>query len=384
MSNLSMNQTKRRLIIAVTLVVPMLAIAGLMVVAGTGQVAPPPNTAKLHQVPVRPIQVDPNYLETQLAYGRVESGSESQVGFELSGEVVELWVDEGDYVVEGQKLARLNTARLDAQMNELKAALASAKADLQLANLSQKRVAELVAKKLDSSQRLDEATQALTVAKARADEVSAKIDSLAVELQKSVLVASESGTIIARPIDPGTVVGVGQPVFHIQRTDQLDVRIALPREQAQGLSVGQISQLTVNQQAFDAVIKSISAQRKLDTRTIDVVFRLSVPNNQAILAGDLATYRYQKVVGQSGVWVPKQALTSGIRGLWTLFVVPELGEHPVTSKSVEVLYSEGERAFVSGALSEKDWLVISGTQRLVPGQQVLSFADKVANNGQAD
>ena len=40
------------------------------------------------------------------------------------------------------------------------------------------------------------------------------------------------------------------------------------------------------------------------------------------------------------------------------------------SRTVEVIYTNGERAFVRGALSDGDRLVTGGTHKLSPGQSV--------------
>ena len=47
--------------------------------------------------------------------GIVEARRESRVGFELSGKITELLVDEGDNIQSGEVLGRLDTTLLDAQ-----------------------------------------------------------------------------------------------------------------------------------------------------------------------------------------------------------------------------------------------------------------------------
>ena len=41
---------------------------------------------------------------------------------------------------------------------------------------------------------------------------------------------------------------------------------------------------------------------------------------------------------------------------------------------VEVLHAEADRAYVRGTLQDGDWVVRTGVQRLVPGQQVAAAA----------
>lgn len=366
----------KSLLIAISIIVPLLAIVGLMVAAGSGQVAEPPREAKLHQVEVIKLVPESAYLQQQLAYGRVESANLSNLGFELAGKVDQILVDEGDTIVAGQLIAKLDTQRLDASMKELDAALQRAKADQRLAQQSRDRVAELVKQKLESSQRLDEVDESAMVAAALVEQTQARINTLLVELDKSALRASFDGTIVSRPVDPGTVVAAGQPILLVQQTSDFDARIALTSEQAQQLKIGQRQTLIANGNTLSGVVKSIANTRQLNTRTIDVIFTL-MPTDSKIFPGDLIALTYRTEVNEPGVWVPKQALASGIRGLWTLFTVPGKGQQVVSSRSVEVLYSGETHSYVRGALDASDWMIISGVQRLVPGQQVQAVESNV-------
>ncbi|GAA0853734.1 efflux RND transporter periplasmic adaptor subunit [Aliiglaciecola litoralis] len=359
----------KSLLLAITIIIPFLAIVGLMLAAGSGQVSAPPSEAKLHTVEVIQVVPEKGYQQQQLAYGRIESANLANLGFELAGKIDQIFVDEGDWIKSGQRIAVLDTQRLDASMKELDAALQRAKADQRLALQSKERVAELVRRKLESSQRLDEVEESATVASALVEQTQARINTLQVELQKSILRASFDGTVVSRPVDPGTVVSAGQPVLLVQQTSDYDARIALSSEQAQHLQVGQQHTLMANGQALTGVVKSIANTRQLNTRTIDVIFTL-LPTHAALLPGDLIALTYSTHVEEQGAWVPKQALSNGIRGLWTLFTVTDKGRQEVTSRSVEVLYSGETHSYVRGALSANDWMIVRGAQRLVPGQIV--------------
>ncbi|MFA3791786.1 efflux RND transporter periplasmic adaptor subunit [Aliiglaciecola sp. SL4] len=365
----------KTLLIPIALILPLIAVVGLMVAAGSGQVTPPPSEAKIHQVEVVQLSPQDSYQLEQLAYGRLESANLSNLGFELAGKVQQILVDEGDQIVAGQLIAKLDTQRLDASMKELDAALQSATADLRLAKQSQQRVVELVNRNLESTQRLNEVDENTQVAKAVVEQTQARINTLQVEIEKSELRASFDGTIVSRPVDPSTVVSAGQPVVVVQQTSAYDARIAMSSDQAFGLSVGQKHQLIANGIKLTGIVKSIAKTRQMDTRTIDVIFSVEA-NQHRLLPGDLIALVYSKRVEESGVWVPKQALSSGIRGLWTLFTVSDKGQQKVTSRSVEVLFSGKTHSYVRGALKANDWMVINGAHRLVPGQIVNAVVAK--------
>lgn len=361
----------KTLLVAAILAIPFLGVTALMVSAGAGQIVPPPLSAKSHSVDVSAIEFQDSYTQSRYAYGRVESAQRANAGFELAGTLTKVLVDEGDLVAKGQLLATLDTDRLVAQMQELKAALLRTQSQARLAFLSEKRVVELVRKKLESNQRLDEAREATIGANAAVDEINARIDSLKVEIAKSELRAPFDAEILSRQIDQGTVVPAGQAVFTLQQNKGLLARIALAADDAFGFAVGDIHVLDNQGHKLNGRIISIAKQRRLDTRTVDIIFALE-DDNQQVLSGDLVALAYQTEIKEGGVWVAKSALNSGVRGLWTLFVVTAEGEQQVTAKSVELLFSDDNRAFVRGALNSTDLVVQNGVHRLVPNQLVVA------------
>lgn len=359
---------KKRGWIYPAIAVPFLGVMALMVAAGNGQVLPPPSQATQQTVDVMALERQSEYRQQHLAYGRVEATKQARLGFELAGTIEDLPVDEGQRVAKGEVLGMLDTARLNAQKRELQAGLARAQADARLARLSEDRVADLVRKNLESDQRLDEVREATKAADAAVDEISARISSLQVELDKSVLLAPFDAVVLSRPEDPGSVVAAGQTVFTLQEAGRLEVRIALSEDDAFAMSVGARHSLRKGQQDVLGVIKSIGGQRALTTRTVDVIFALQPTDG--VLPGDLLAFSYDKPIVETGYWIPRESLNSGVRGLWTLFTVDGVGQKTLSSRVVEVLYSEPERVYVRGALDADELLVVSGTQRLVPDQIV--------------
>jgi RND family efflux transporter MFP subunit len=346
------------------------ALVTLMWVSGRGQVNTTLSATPSQVVDIMPISLTQQYLERRVAVGQVEANQLSSLGFDRSGVLIQTLVDEGQSVVVGQLMAKLDSQRLDINLQEIKATLSRVEADLRLAQLSQKRVTELVAKKLESSQRLDEVREATVAASALVLEISARKASIELELTKTQLYAPFAGMVVSRAIDVGTVVNAGQPVLVLQQENDLQVRIALPAAEAQYFSVAQGTQLSWGQQPIQAQVKSIAQQRNISTRTIDVLF--TIDSSHQILAGDVVTLERQVDISLSGFWVPRTALISGVRGLWSVFVVElnEQGQAYLVSRLVEVNYVDDLRVYVSGALASGSQVVVNGVHKLVPGQLV--------------
>lgn len=318
-----------------------------------------------------PIEWHTKYEQKRLVVGRAEAPQTSNLGFDLAGSVVNIWIDEGQKVTQGQILAELDDQRLRAQMSELSAILNRAKSEENLAELSLKRIVELVDKKLESAQRLDESAESVNAAKALVDEVLARKQTLQVEIGKTKLLAPFDGSVVSRLVDKGTVVGAGQTLFSLQQNGQLEVRFALSTDYANKFVVGQVFTLTTYSSQVLGEIKSIAQQRRLDTRTVDVIIRLIEPN-LSILPGDLLHIDISSDINAQGFWVPRKALVSGVRGLWSLFVVEAIdGEFQLVAKLVEMVHADDKKVFVRGALKDAELVVVEGVQSLVPGQKVI-------------
>ena len=131
--------------------IPFIALAALILLmkaSGNGQTQQPPTEARKLLVNVMPIKWDQQYVQKRLVVGQAEATQTASIGFDLAGSVVNLLVDEGQLVVQGQILAELDDHRLTAKMSELSAILNRANSEANLAELSLKRIVEMVDKKL--------------------------------------------------------------------------------------------------------------------------------------------------------------------------------------------------------------------------------------------
>jgi hypothetical protein len=117
-------------------------------------------------------------------------------------------------------------------------------------------------------------------------------------------------------------------------------------------------------------VTSIAANRRLATQTVDVVFTLEDSEYQT-LSGDLVSLQLNLPVDERGAWVSRQALSSGVRGLWTLYIVESAeGKDHVTPRSVEVLYSFKDKVFIRGPVRNGERYVVAGSHKLTPDQIV--------------
>lgn len=348
-----------------------LLLLPLAVLAGCSENAASPAAVQAVHVATMPAVVDDGYAASSSYTGRIEARLESQAGFEIGGLIATVRVDEGDVVTKGSPLAELDTARLAARRTEAAAALEQVRADLALAKSTFARIDAAFAHKGVSQQQLDEARQKAAALEAAVAAANARLDSIDVDIAKATLKAPYSGTIVRRFHDPGTVVAGGQPMFVLQSNEAPEARIGVAPEVLTSLVPGDTYTLTVDDAPVEARLKNLIPRLDEATRTVDAIFVIESPSAMA-RPGDLARLDIQRFVETPGYWVPVSALSEGSRGLWETLIAEAHGEqHVLERRTVEVLHSEADRAFVRGALQQGDLLVSDGLHRVVGGQTVL-------------
>ncbi len=362
------------------------------------------------------------YVRTRGYTGVLRESRRSQVSFQLAGEVLRLEVDEGDLVAADQPIARLDarhiraraaqitaqlaeaTARLDellagprketiaakrAELRGLRATSASLKLRydrreqlVQAAAVSKEEYEVLLydyhtaAAMADVAQRqLDEllaGTRAEQIAaqRARKDQLEAQLEDVQYELEDTVLLAPYASRVSRRFIDEGTVVSAGESVLELLDEQHLEAWIGLPAAATSSIQNGDHHTISVADVEYDAVVQSLAPDVDRQTRTRNVILRLT-DSAATVYPGQVVRIEVDESVGESGYWLPTTALSRGVRGLWSVFVVDDSENgQVVVRRDVELLDSVGERSFVRGTLQPGERVVASGVHKLVVGQRV--------------
>lgn len=160
---------------------------------------------------------------TVSATGSITPKDQVEVSSELSGIVEDVFVDYNDKVSAGQKLAQLDTSKLQAQLLQRKSSLRSSQAQVKTAqaNLEEARlnhqynqeVWQASGGKHPSQQTMDNARVTLAKAEASLEQARASVDNAKAELEyvesdlaKSTIVSPIDGVVLARSVEPGQTV----------------------------------------------------------------------------------------------------------------------------------------------------------------------------------
>src|SRR5215470_15005754 len=129
-----------------------------------------------------------------------------QVGSQVSGNISKLFVDFNSPVKAGQVVAEIDAAVFQAAVIQAQGDLDNAKAALELAQVTQKRMVELVEKQNSSQSELDQANAALHQAQANVKIKEGALQKAKVDLEHCTITSPIDGIVISRSVDVGQTV----------------------------------------------------------------------------------------------------------------------------------------------------------------------------------
>lgn len=205
----------------------LVALAAVGALAAWAFLAPAPFL--LPRVETTTVQVvTPTEASTVLtATGYTYARERAAVGAKIIGRVVELRVDEGDRVKQGDVIAVLDSADLRAAIDQNRAAVAETRAKLADASRERARQEKLVAGGASPQASLDAARTQEAVAAAEVGTAEARLRSSEAQLSYTVIRSPLTGVVIQKNVLVGEMVAPGG--FTTQQSTGAIVRIADPR-----------------------------------------------------------------------------------------------------------------------------------------------------------
>lgn len=230
----------------------------------------------------------------------------------VSGYVRKWHADLGDQVSEGQVLAELDTPELTRELGRAEAQLALAEAAHKLAETTAKRWQELYAAKTASSQETDEKQADLELKAAAVNSARAEVQRLREISEFALIKAPFAGTVTARHVDVGQLVGAGmnKELFHLADTSRLRVFIRVPQAFARGIQKGHAAELLLAElrsQPIPARVMRTAGAIDAASRTLLVELEADNPKG-GILAGGYAQVRLSSVDADRPLTVSANAL----------------------------------------------------------------------------
>jgi len=256
-------------------------------------------------------------VQTITANGTLSPLTVVQVGTQVSGTVYKIHVDFNDVVEEGQVLAELDPALLQATLKESEANLENARATLELAHNNVQRTEALFKRNLAPDSDLDQARERVKVAQAQVKTAEAKVERDRTNLRYAVIRSPIAGVVINRQVNVGQTVAASfqtPTLFQIAqdlRKMQIDTSVA--EADVGSLSAGLPVSFTVDAfpgQRFEGRIREVRLNPTIQANvvTYNVVVEADNPAGN-LLPGMTAHVSIQVAERRDVLRVPNAALS---------------------------------------------------------------------------
>ncbi|NJM97447.1 MAG: efflux RND transporter periplasmic adaptor subunit [Phormidesmis sp. RL_2_1] len=343
--------------------------------------------------------------QTLSTSGTVEAFDLLSVSPRANGlQVLAVNVRTGDYVNAGDVLAVLDSAVLQAQVDQAMAQISEAQAQVAQTQAQAAQAQAALAEAQDSFNRystlfkqgaiseealtsrrtqLVTAEQTVGAAAAAVDSAQssvtrrqAEVDRAVTELQQTQVLAPESGIIAEKTATVGSVASAGTPLFQIISGEQLELSVQVPQTQLAQVNIGTPVLIT---SSADASLKLQGSVRSIDptlnaTREATVKVSLNKGESGSRLRAGMFLKADIVIDSRPGVVLPAEAVQPQADGRFLVYVLNE--NQTVTAKLVTV----GDRIAANGSTPAK-LEITSGLAANVPvvveGAAYLQDGDKV-------
>lgn len=285
------------------------------------------------------------------ANGQVEAIQSIELRPEIEGRVIAIPATEGSEVAAGAPLVRIDD-------QELRAQVARAEADRDLARQALNRTRDLLAQKASSTSDLEKA-------EATARSTQAELDLLTLRLNRTTVRAPFSGMVGQRYVSLGDYVTTSTRLVGLTTVNPQRIAFTVPERFATRLKRGQKVEFRVGSlpgQLFTGMVDFVDPVVQLPARTI--LIKAVVPNPRRQLAtGMFAEARLATEVRPKAVIVPEDALLP-LQGAVFVWVSKE---NKATRRQVGIGVRTPGFVEIKSGVEAGEQVVVGGQERLFEG-----------------
>jgi RND family efflux transporter MFP subunit len=222
------------------------------------------------------------------ANGTVGAWRDVPVGAETGGlTAIEVNVDEGSRVREGELLVKLNDRVLQAEVRQQQAAVVSAEAVLAQQQAALKRSEALAKQGFLATANLETAIANEKTAEAQVDTARAALAETQTKLDQTNIRAPVAGLVSSRTVVKGQIVAAGAELLRIVRDDQLELNAQIPEADLPLIHAGQTTQVS-DEQGHTATGRVRIVAPQVDTQSRLALARITLPVGGGFSSGEFA------------------------------------------------------------------------------------------------
>lgn len=251
------------------------------------------------------------------AVGKIYAKNSVDLGAQVSGQVTKIYVKVGDKVKKGDLIAKIDDIKQKNKIEDIKASLNIQKAKLEAAQVGLDialdkfaREQKLFLLKASSKDNLQNAKNALWIAKSRLNEIKEQIKQIEIsllsaknDLQYTEITASMDGVVVSLLVKEGQTLNINQNtplIAQIADLSQMEIRVEIPESD--------INQVKVGQKAIFKTISQENGEFESIIDSIDLV-NTSYTEQNANRSNTEPVYYYAKIYVKNDTNILKIAMT---------------------------------------------------------------------------
>lgn len=275
---------------------------------------------------------------------------------EISGRIIRVLVDEGDYVRVGQTVATIKKDAIEVDMTQ-------AQNKLQNAIIDNQRYENAFKTGGVTKQQLDNSRLELKNAKAA-------VNAQGIRVSDTNVRATISGVVNKRYIEPGSVVAPGTQMFDIVNVSKLKLQVTVTENEIINLRVGQSVKVLASVYSDKEFVGRISFIAPKADESLNFPVEIEVSNNKDLKAGMYGTAVFSTKddvnAGKNRLVIPSDAFVNGISS-GEVFVV---NNNSVKLTKVVIGKTLGTNVEIISGIKDGTEVVTSGQINLKDGAKV--------------
>lgn len=317
--------------------------------------------------------------------GRFEAFSRAPIYARVSGYLKNWKVDIGGSVKAGQLLGEVETPDLDQELLQAKADLASAQANVSLAETTAKRWQDMLKTQSIARQEVDEKQGDYLSKQALVKAAEANVQRLQALKGFASIVAPFDGSVTARNTDTGALINAGSsgstalPLFEVSNTRKLRLYINVPQNYVSHIKPGGKATFSVPEypdSRFEATIQTTSGA--INTSSGTTLVQLLVDNSAGkFLPGGFANVNLHMQDATGILSIPASALIFDQNGLKVATVG---ADHKVALKNITIARDLGKTLEIQTGITANDQVIENPPDGVTDGTlvNVATSADQAA------
>ena len=307
--------------------------------------------------------------------GNIQPYISSPIYARTDGYLKKWYFDIGSPVKAGELLAIIQTPEVDEQLAQARSTLATAQANLELAQVTRDRYQSLLAKHAVAQQDVDNAVGTYTANKAIVDADTANVRHYEALVSFEKVYAPFDGVITARNTDIGDLINSGSStaprtdLFDISQTRRLRVYVNVPEEYSQALkpseTAAEVTLAEFPDKRFPGKLVRTSDAINATTRTLLAEVDLDNPGG-TLLSGSYTEVHLKIPAHNSTLLLPVRALI--FRGEKPQVGVVKSGH--VVIADVTPGHDFGDQIEIVAGLKTNDQVIVNPSDSLISGQSV--------------